>query len=424
MATADEVGGGGGGGGAGVGAGDQVRRAKTAALFLAAVALPCLVLYRAAVSPAGLFLRPAALPAPPRGDVDPVNSEDARLERVLRAAAMANGTVILTTLNSAWAEPGSVVDVFLESFRIGDDTRWLLDHLVMVSLDLTAHRRCLQIHRHCFALTTDDGFDFSGEKNFMTDGYLKMMWRRIDFLGHVLAKGYSFIFTDTDIVWFRNPLPHLHHDGDFQIACDHFTGDPDDLSNSPNGGFAYVRSTSATAAFYRYWYAARERHPGLHDQDVLNLIKRDAYVARLGVRIRFLSTDLFAGLCEHGRNLSTVCTMHANCCVGLRRKVDDLGLMLQDWRRFMATPGSDRDSVTWSVPRNCSMKKLGRLEPTLAVVCTIDEMLTGTNEHAVAFELMELARPHCHDIPVDRISEMDMNSDLEQNDRNVESLVQ
>jgi hypothetical protein len=43
---------------------------------------------------------------------------------------------------------------------------------------------------------------------------------------------------------------------------------------------------------------------------------------------------------------------------------------------------------------------------------------------AMAFELMELARPHCHDIPVDRISEMDMNSDLEQNDRNVESLVQ
>ena len=43
---------------------------------------------------------------------------------------------------------------------------------------------------------------------------------------------------------------------------------------------------------------------------------------------------------------------------------------------------------------------------------------------AVAFELMELALPHSHDIPVDRISEMDMNSDLEQNDRNVERLVQ
>uniref|UniRef100_A0A0D9VP34 Nucleotide-diphospho-sugar transferase domain-containing protein n=1 Tax=Leersia perrieri TaxID=77586 RepID=A0A0D9VP34_9ORYZ len=107
---------------------------------------------------------------------------------------MANNTMILTTLNSAWAEPGSVIDVFLESFRIGNNTRWLLDHLVMVSLDLVAHRRCEQIHPHCFALTTD-GVDFSGQKNFMTDGYLKMMWRRIDFLGRVLAKGYSFIFT-------------------------------------------------------------------------------------------------------------------------------------------------------------------------------------------------------------------------------------
>uniref|UniRef100_J3LJK3 Glycosyltransferase n=2 Tax=Oryza brachyantha TaxID=4533 RepID=J3LJK3_ORYBR len=272
---------------------------------------------------------------------------------------MANDTVILTTLNSAWAETGSVVDVFLESFRIGEDTRGLLDHLVIVSLDLAAHRRCEQIHTHCFALATD-GVDFSGQKNFMSDGYLRMMWRRIDFLRLVLAKGYSFVFTDTDIVWFRNPLPHLYHDGDFQIACDHFTGDPDDLSNSPNGGFAYVRSSAATVELYRFWYAAREKHPGLHDQDVLNLIKRDPYLAQLGVRIRFLSTDLFGGLCEHGRSLSTVCTMHANCCIGLRRKIDDLGLMLQDWRRFMATPETDRHFVTWSVPRNCSMKKLER----------------------------------------------------------------
>lgn len=122
------------------------------------------------------------------------DSEDARLERVLRAAAMANDTVILTTLNSAWSEPGSVVDVFLESFRIGEGTRELLDHLVVVSLDTAAHARCKRIHQHCFALVTD-GVDFSGQKNFMTDGYLKMMWRRIDFLRQVLEKGYSFVFT-------------------------------------------------------------------------------------------------------------------------------------------------------------------------------------------------------------------------------------
>ncbi|KAI4995328.1 hypothetical protein ZWY2020_035231 [Hordeum vulgare] len=346
------------------GAGPGARRLATALLFLAAVALPCLVLYRA-VAPAGVLVQPAArLPwlraaaAPPHDDDDDVDlvqendSEDVRLERVLRAAAMANDTVILTTLNSAWAEPGSVVDVFLESFRVGEHTRKLVDHLVIVSLDLAAHRRCKQIHAHCLAVATE-GVDFSGQKNFMTDGYLRMMWRRIDFLRQVLEKGFSFIFTDTDIVWLRSPLPRLYADGDFQIACDHFTGDPDDLGNSPNGGFAYVRANTETVELYRYWYAARERHPGLHDQDVLNLIKGDRYLAEVGIRIRFLSTEFFGGLCEPSRNLSAVCTMHANCCVGLGPKIADLNLMLHDWRRFMSLRDRDKHSASWSVPRNC-----------------------------------------------------------------------
>ena len=97
----------------------------------------------------------------------------------------------------------------------------------------------------------------------------------------------------------------------------------------------------------------RERHPGLHDQDVLNAIKCDPYVAELGVRIRFLSTELFGGLCEPSRNMSRVCTMHANCCIGLRRKISDLNAMLQDWRRFRALPREDKHSVSWTVPRNC-----------------------------------------------------------------------
>ncbi|XP_051230970.1 uncharacterized protein At4g15970 [Lolium perenne] len=342
-----------------------VRRVATALLFLAAVALPCLVLYHA-VAPAGVLVPPAAMlpwmqAAGPPHDDDEVNlesdSEDERLERVLRAAAMANDTVILTTLNSAWSEPGSVVDVFLESFRIGEHTRELLDHLVIVSLDATAHRRCKQIHTHCLAVATE-GVDFSGQKNFMSDGYLRMMWRRIDFLRLVLEKGFSFIFTDTDIVWFRSPLLHLYAEGDFQIACDHFTGDPDDLGNMPNGGFTYVRANSETVEFYKYWYAARKLYPGRHDQDVLNMIKRDPYLDEIGVSIRFLSTEFFGGLCEPSRNLSTVCTMHANCCVGLRRKINDLNVMLHDWRRFMSLRDKDKHSVSWSVPQNCSLNKV------------------------------------------------------------------
>jgi hypothetical protein len=39
------------------------------------------------------------------------------------------------------------------------------------------------------------GVDFSGEKGFMTQDYLKMMWRRIKFLRSVLEMGYNFIFS-------------------------------------------------------------------------------------------------------------------------------------------------------------------------------------------------------------------------------------
>lgn len=136
------------------------------------------------------------------------DSEDgSTLERVLAAAAMRrpSDTVILTTLNSAWSEPGSVLDVFLESFRSGESTRELLQHLVIVSLDTAAHARCGQVHRHCFALVTD-GVDFSGQKNFMTDGYLRMMWRRVDFLREVLEKGFSFVFTVMRLQIKRRPL--------------------------------------------------------------------------------------------------------------------------------------------------------------------------------------------------------------------------
>lgn len=115
---------------------------------------------------------------------------------------MEDHTVILTTLNEAWAAPDSVIDLFLESFRIGDHTRRYLNHLVIIALDQKAFARCLILHTHCFTLVTE-GVDFSGEAYFMTSDYLKMMWRRIDFLRSVLEMGYNFIFS---VLSFSLPL--------------------------------------------------------------------------------------------------------------------------------------------------------------------------------------------------------------------------
>ncbi|KAK4750969.1 hypothetical protein SAY87_004451 [Trapa incisa] len=271
------------------------------------------------------------------------------LEEVLKAAAMEdNKTVILTTLNDAWAEPGSLFDLFLESFRIGDGTLELLDHLVVVALDKKAFERCLNVHRHCFALTSV-GMNFSEEAHFMSADYLEMMWRRMEFLGEVLKKGYGFVFTDTDIMWLRNPFPHFYSDADFQISCDTYRFGAADRRNLPNGGFNYVRFSDRTVKFYEFWYQSRKSFPGLHDQDVLNKIKFNHYLSEIGLQMRFLDTAYMGGFCQLSRDLNRICTVHANCCVGLDNKIHDLAMVLDDWRKYKANNGSGG----WTVPKDC-----------------------------------------------------------------------
>ncbi|XP_028550988.1 uncharacterized protein At4g15970 [Dendrobium catenatum] len=327
-----------------------LRRLPVPLIFLIAFGLSFTLIYRAA-GPIPLLTQ--------WNRADSFDLDKERLARVLKASAMEDNTVILTTLNAAWASNGTIIDLFLESFQIGNDTRSLLDHLVIIAFDKKAYLRCRAIHAHCFALATN-GVDFSVQENFMTEGYLKMMWRRIDFLRIVLEMGYNFIFTDADIMWFRNPLSRFFPDGDFQIACDQFNGNPYDRHNRPNGGFNYVKSSNRTIKFYKFWYTSRVKHPELHDQDVLNIIKFDPFIDEIGLKMRFLSTAFFGGICQPSRDFNLVCTMHANCCIGLNRKINDLSVMLEDWRSYMALPTALKTAKmpVWRVPQNCSLKPL------------------------------------------------------------------
>ncbi|KAK6137171.1 hypothetical protein DH2020_029096 [Rehmannia glutinosa] len=267
---------------------------------------------------------------------------------------MPDKTVIITTLNEAWIEPNSIFDLFLESFKIGNQTLWLLKHLVVVALDQRAFDHCLKTHLHCYFLTTE-GVNFSEEAHFMTPDYLKMMWTRIDFLRIVLQRGYNFVFTDADIMWLRNPFPHFYSDTNFQISCDSFGGNPSDLNNAPNGGFNYVKSCNQTIEFYKFWYKSREYYPGKHDQDVLNKIKYDPFVREIGLGIKFLDTVYFGGFCQPSKDLNLVCTMHANCCAGLDNKIHDLRILLDDWKNYLSLQEDARKTETpsWSVPQSC-----------------------------------------------------------------------
>lgn len=156
-------------------------------------------------------------------------------------------------------------------------------------------------------------------------------------------------------MWFRDPFPHFLPNADFQIACDHFLGDPYNVNNRPNGGFNFVKSNNRSIEFYKFWYSSRETYPGLHDQDVLNIIKFDPFIMNIGLEMRFLDTAHFGGLCEPSKDLNLVSTMHANCCFGLESKLHDLRIMLQDWKEYMSLPPSLKRSseATWRVPQNC-----------------------------------------------------------------------
>ncbi len=129
------------------------------------------------------------------------------LEDLLVKASMGNNkTVIITSLNQAWAAPAanknhkmSMFSLFLEGFRNGEGTQHLLDHLIVVALDNKAYNSCMQeSHQlHCFKLKSTEGVDFSPEQVFMSTDYVKMVWKRFEYLGHVLSLGYNFIFSVT-----------------------------------------------------------------------------------------------------------------------------------------------------------------------------------------------------------------------------------
>lgn len=110
-------------------------------------------------------------------------------------AAMEDNTVIITALNEAWVKPNSTFDVFRESFKAGIGTEILLKHVIAVCLDKHAYDRCIEVHPHCYLINVTDSDQLSGPNRFMTPGYLKLIWRRMDLLKEVLGLGYNFIFT-------------------------------------------------------------------------------------------------------------------------------------------------------------------------------------------------------------------------------------
>ncbi|KAG6648998.1 hypothetical protein CIPAW_07G182400 [Carya illinoinensis] len=267
-------------------------------------------------------------------------------------------TVIIAIVNKGYIDQGEkpMLDMFLDSFWVGEDTRELMDRLLLVAVDQRSFERCKFLRLHCYKLELilDEGaVDSNGEKLYMSNDFMKMMWRRTLFLGDILKRGYSFIFTDTDVMWLRNPFPRLSQNEsiDLQISTDRFNGDEQSEANQLiNTGFYMIRSNNKTISLFDACSAGI----AFKEQDVLLNMMRAGVFRELGLEVRFLDTNYFSGFCEDSKDFRAVTTVHANCCRTIVAKVADLMAVFHDWKMFKrSSTNQTSTSRSWTNHKAC-----------------------------------------------------------------------
>ncbi|XP_058207455.1 uncharacterized protein At1g28695-like [Rhododendron vialii] len=283
------------------------------------------------------------------------------LDTILAETAMENKSLIIAMVNKAYVEGDrSMLDLFMDGFWLGDGTWGLVDHLLIVATDQVSYQRCKFLRLHCYRLETNV-VDFDGEKIYMSNDFIKMMWRRTLFLGDVLKHGYNFIYTDIDVLWFRNPFFILSSNEkiDFQISTDRFRGPK---SNRINTGFYMIRSNNKTIALFDNWYAKKDDFVRMKEQDVLETLMNNGLFGDLGLNVRFLDTLYFSGFCQNSRDVGVVVTVHANCCFTISAKVADLTAVIHDWKRAKGLSANETSTFQWSKHVACrnSLKKFNK----------------------------------------------------------------
>lgn len=274
---------------------------------------------------------------------------------------MEDGTVILTMIfDEAWTRPGSVLGLFLKSFQIGQGTKRLLNHLVIVTLGSQAFQNCNVLHPHCFQLRP-----FGSRKGPLALDNLMIQRNTNNLLLQVLDLGYSFIFTvssssswlvginyhvglsmltrnvrlqEADVMWLRTPIVHIHPSYEITILCNLHSEDSQNRSNKPGRGLIYVKSNAVSIELFKYRKVWGTLYPNSHVKSLCEALKEQQDVIEmLGVRIQYLNATYFGGFCPgDSREIRKVYTLQANCCANVEDKVHDLKLVLEDWINFRA----------------------------------------------------------------------------------------
>jgi hypothetical protein len=122
-------------------------------------------------------------------------SEVSVLDELLPKVAMEDKTVILTSVNEVWTRPNSLLDIFIDGFKNGEDTAHLRDHILIVAMDARGFEGCKAVHPHCYLLQLKSGMDMNKAKWFGSPEYVELVWRKLSLQQSVLELGYNFIYT-------------------------------------------------------------------------------------------------------------------------------------------------------------------------------------------------------------------------------------
>lgn len=130
-----------------------------------------------------------------------------------------------------------------------------------------------------------------------------MMWYKAFSLHVLLRMGFHVLFQDVDLVWFKDPFPHLHRNmqndrGEFEYEAYLSDDGARAIRYSPffaNSGFYYLRSTESTRSFsYSVMLGFDILHATGSHQNVFTfrLLENMVRILLLNVLLSMLFSDL------------------------------------------------------------------------------------------------------------------------------------
>ncbi|CAK8541106.1 unnamed protein product [Lathyrus sativus] len=290
------------------------------------------------------------------------DSEKQELIQVLKKATMKDRTVIITMVDESHARPGSMLEVFLQSFEYGRGTRRFLSHLVIVTMDEQAFQYCRLLHPYCIHPSTFQPY-FSTKRRSVTtvttpDHSVLSSWRRNHVLMQVIELGYNIIFTETDVLWLKSPLVNFHPELELSISCN-FVSDGGRAYFVQEGGIFFMKANSVTPEFLKHWKLTKVLYPdsNLEESMCATLDIHEDLVEHYDFRVHRIDTNHFGGFCQpYNDMLEDAYTIHANCCDDLQNKVHDLRIVLDDWLRFRnrvsKNNATEKTALRW--PQKCT----------------------------------------------------------------------